>query len=96
MNLPIKHNENDRRGVFIIEGEQGIISELTYSKDNNKVMTIDHTETKRSEEGKGHAGKLVAHAVEYARKNNYKIEPLCPFAEIKFDEHPEYADVRAV
>lgn len=95
MSLPIKHNENDRRGVFLIEGEHGIISELTYSKGRDNILTIDHTETKRSEEGKGYASRLMAHAVEFARKNNYKIDPLCPFAEVKFDEHPEYRDVLA-
>lgn len=95
MNLPIKHNENDRRGVFLIEGEHGIISQLTYTKDNDGVMIVDHTETKRSEEGKGYASKLLDHTVVYARKNHLKIEPLCPFAEVKFDENPEYSDVRA-
>lgn len=95
MKPTIKHNENDSRGVFLMEGENGVISELTYSKDRNGVMTIDHTETKRNEEGKGYAGKLLAHTVEFAREHNFKIEPLCPFAEVKFDEHPEYKDVRA-
>ncbi|WP_031427813.1 GNAT family N-acetyltransferase [Flavimarina sp. Hel_I_48] len=95
MNQSIKHNENDSRGVFLIESDNGIISELTYSKDRNGIMTIDHTETKRGEEGKGYAGKLVEHAVAYARKMEYKIDPLCPFAEVKFDEHPEYQDVRS-
>ena len=46
-------------------------------------------------EGQGYASKLMERAVEYARSKNIKIEPLCPFAEVKFDEHPEYADVRA-
>lgn len=94
-NTAIKHNENDRRGVFLIEGERGVISELTYSKSQDNIMTIDHTETKRAEEGKGHASKLLERAVAFARENNYKINPLCPFAEVKFDEHPEYNDVRA-
>ena len=95
MDLSIAHKENGTRGVFYIEGLSGIISELTYQRDHHDVMTIDHTETKRKEQGKGMAGKLVKHAVQYARENKLKIEPLCPYAEVQFDKHPEYADVRA-
>ena len=95
MKASIKHNQNNSRGVFLMEGDHGVISELTYAKDSKGIMTIDHTETKRSEEGKGHASKLLAHVVAFAREHSLKIEPLCPFAEVKFDEHPEYNDVRA-
>ena len=95
MEYTIQHKENDNRGIFLMEGEDGVISELTYSINDESTITIDHTETKRTLEGKGYAGKLVAHTVAYARDKNLKIIPLCPFAEVKFDEHPEYADVRA-
>ena len=95
MDLNIEHKQNDRRGVFLIEGDSGIISELTYSIKNENTIIIDHTETKIPEEGKGFAGKLVAHAVDYAREHNLKIDPLCPFAEVQFERHPEYNDVRA-
>lgn len=95
MDFAIQHKENDRRGVFFIEAEEGIISELTYSIKDDNVLIVDHTETKRSLEGQGFASKLLAHTVSYARNNDFKIYPLCPFAEVKFDEHPEYSDVRA-
>lgn len=95
MDLNIEHKQNDRRGVFFIEGDSGIISELTYSIKDKHTLILDHTETKIPEEGKGFASKLVAHSVDYARENSLKIEPLCPFAEVQFDRHPEYNDVRA-
>ncbi len=95
MDLSIAHEKNGQRGVFFIEGPSGKISELTYTQSNDHVMTIDHTETKSHEEGKGLAGKLVAHAVKYARANNLSIKPVCPFAQAQFKKHPEYADVRA-
>lgn len=90
----MQHKETDDRGYFLFKGTRGIISELTYSK-KNQILTIDHTETKIPEEGKGLASKLVAHIVQYARDHQFKIEPLCPFAEVQFDRHPEYNDVRA-
>lgn len=95
MDLNIQHKENDRRGLFYIEGDSGVISELTYSKRGDDILIIDHTETKIPEEGKGYASKLVKHTVVYARNNNLKIEPLCPFAEVQFDRNDSYNDVRA-
>ncbi len=93
--MTIQHKEREDRGVFYIKGENGIISELTYSKDDNSIITIDHTETKIPQEGKGYASKLMAHAVAFARENSLKINPLCPFAEVQFDRNPEFKDVLA-
>lgn len=95
MESPIKHKENDRMGMFYIEGEKGIIAELTYTKSGNGLITIDHTEVKRQYEGQGKATKLVAETVKYAREKDLKIEPLCPFAEVMFERYSEYSDVRA-
>ena len=95
MESPIKHRENDRMGMFYIEGEKGTIAELTYTKKENGIIIIDHTEVKRQYEGQGHATKLVAAAVHFARNNNLKVEPLCPFAEVMFERYKEYKDVRA-
>ena len=95
MDSSIQHRENSTRGVFLIEGEQGKISELTYTIKDEHTIIVDHTETKLGFEGQGYASKLMAEVVEYALSKKIKIEPLCPFAEVKFDEHPEYADVRA-
>jgi predicted GNAT family acetyltransferase len=95
MNQEIKHKENDTRGMFYMEDDKGITSELTYTKQDNGVLVIDHTETRSELEGKGLASMLLKRSVEYAREKNYKIDPLCPFAEVKFDEHKEYRDVLA-
>ncbi|WGK65185.1 GNAT family N-acetyltransferase [Croceiramulus getboli] len=92
--MHIEHKQNDRRGLFFIEGDQGIISQLTYDKKGDHLV-IDHTETIRPEESKGYASKLVKHVVDYAREHNFTIDPLCPFAEVQFDQNPSYADVRA-
>lgn len=94
MNLPIRHNEREDSGVFFIKGENGVISELSYQRDSATQITIDHTETKIPQEGKGLASKLVAHIVEFARERGWKINPLCPFAEVQFDRNPSFEDVR--
>jgi len=95
MSQEIKHKENDNRGMFYMEDDKGITSELTYSKKDNGILIIDHTQTRTALEGNGLASKLLKRSVEYARENNYKIDPLCPFAEVQFDLNKDYRDVLA-
>lgn len=93
--MEIKHRENNRRGMFYIENEKGLIAELTYYKRDENIITIDHTEVKREMENQGIGSRLIERSVEFARKHDLKIDPLCPFAEVKFDENDSYKDVRA-
>lgn len=95
MSEEIKHKESDRRGMFYMEDDKGITSELTYTIKDNGIMLIDHTETRPELEGRGLATRLVEKSVEFAREQNMKIDPLCPFAEVQFDQNKKYADVRA-
>ncbi|PHR92725.1 MAG: GNAT family N-acetyltransferase [Leeuwenhoekiella sp.] len=95
MDKAIHHRENRSRGLFYIEGNGDKISELTYTIKSDNLIVVDHTETKMGYEHQGYASELLDYVVNWARENDIKIEPLCPFAEIKFDEKPEYADVRA-
>lgn len=93
--MNIQHKEREDGGIFYMKGDNGIISELTYTRDNKAIITIGHTETKIPQEGKGFASRLVAHTVAYARTHNLKVNPLCPFAEVQFDLHPDFKDVLA-
>ncbi len=56
---------------------------------------IDHTEVDSNYRGRGLGEDLVAEGVKYARENNLKIFPQCPFAKAEFDKHSDYADVLA-
>ncbi len=94
MEYKIKHKENLTNGTFFIEDTTGVLSELSYRKLDNDVLVIDDTQTKRHVEGQGLASKLLEQTVNYAKENNYKIDPLCPFAEVKFDQNKEYKKVQ--
>ena len=56
-------------------------------------MIIEHTEVDDSLAGKGVGKQLVSTAVDFARTNNIKIIPLCPFAKSVFDRVKEWQDV---
>lgn len=57
-------------------------------------LTVFHTEVFPEFEGKGFAKLLLEKLVSYARENDLKIIPLCPYVNAQFRRHPaEYADV---
>lgn len=91
--MDIKQIEHGSKGAFVIEGDNERLAEMTYSKAGDKLIIIDHTDVSDKLRGQGAGKQLVMKAVEYARANNIKILPLCPFARSVFDKTPEIADV---
>ena len=66
---------------------------MTYTFAGDEKIIIDHTEVDESLKGKGVGYKLVDSSVVFARENNLKILPLCPFAAAVFKKKLEYSDV---
>lgn len=91
--MTIERIEHGAKGAFIIKGETSRLAEMTYSKAGEHLIIIDHTEVSDALRGKGAGKQLVAAAVTFARENNLKIIPLCPFAKSVFDRTPEFHDV---
>jgi predicted GNAT family acetyltransferase len=91
--MNIERIENNSKGAFIIKLNNARLAEMTYSKAGDKLIIIDHTEVSDALRGKGAGKQLVTAAVEYARKNQLKILPLCPFAKSVFDKTPQFEDV---
>jgi predicted GNAT family acetyltransferase len=56
-------------------------------------MILEHTEVAEELKGQNVGYQLVEAAVEYARLHQFKILPLCPFANAVFRKKPEYRDV---
>ena len=95
MEYEIQQKETEGKGMFYIEKDGDIVAELTYTLNDNNVMTLDHTETEPEMTGKGLASSLVKHSVEYAREKEIKIDPLCEYAAKQFERHEEYREVLA-
>lgn len=80
-------------GSFYINDEAKQVGQMVISIRGNK-LTVFHTEVAAEAEGKGLAKMLLAAMVQYARQNNLKVIPLCPYVHLQFRRHPdEYADV---
>ena len=84
---------NDKKGSYFIEIEGKQEAEMTFVFAGEDKIIIDHTGVNPGNEGKGLGKQMVAQAVTYARENNIKIIPLCPFAKKVFDKTPEFRDV---
>ena len=53
-----------------------------------------HTEVDEQFAGRGYASALARTALDYARANNLKVIPTCPFVRKYLERHPEYDDLR--
>ncbi|WP_428229203.1 GNAT family N-acetyltransferase [Flavobacterium sp.] len=91
--MEIKQINDTRRGYFEAVEDEKQAGKMTYTWAGDSKFIIDHTEVNEEFNGKGVGKKLVMAAVEYARANNLKIIPLCPFAKSVFDKVAEIHDV---
>jgi uncharacterized protein len=90
--MEIKFEETESKGAFFIEEGGQRVANMTFSKAGS-IMIIDSTHVDDALRGKNAGKQLVAAAVEHARKHQYKIIPLCPFAKSVFEKVKEYQDV---
>jgi predicted GNAT family acetyltransferase len=90
----IQNKQVGNKGMFYVGQDGAILAEMVYNLLSDGKMIIEHTEVSEQLEGKGVGKQLVQAAVDYARANNIKIIPLCPFAKSVFDRKKlEYQDV---
>lgn len=89
----IKHEQQETKGNFIALEEGVQVGEMTYSVAGADKIIIDHTEVDPEQKGKGIGKILLEKVVEYARDNNIKIIPLCPFASGMFNKNVDIRDV---
>ena len=81
--------------MFFYEEEGKILGHLKYSLQGKDLLILDHTEVDPVMNGKGLASELVRHSVEFARKNNYKVDPRCSYAAKQFVRNEEYRELLA-
>lgn len=80
----IQHKQVGNKGMFFVATDNHILGEMTYTMASAGKMIIEHTEVSDELKGKNIGQQLLHTAVEYARTNNIKIIPLCPFANSVF------------
>lgn len=88
----IRKEIDGSKGRYVLERD-GSEAEITFSILSPETVIADHTGVPESMRGTGAGKALVAHMVEDARANGFKIVPLCPFVNAERRKHPDWADV---
>jgi len=61
----------------------------------NDILFLIHTEVPAALKGKGAGTAIVLKALQYAKNNNYKIVPICPFVQSYLKRHKEWNEIVA-
>ena len=85
----VVHNAAAKRFEVTIDGK---VAFSKYMLVGEKFI-VEHTEVPVELENKGLASHIVRTALDYARAQNYRVMPLCPFTAAFIHRHPEYQDL---
>jgi predicted GNAT family acetyltransferase len=91
--MNIQHQSDGHRGSFVFGEANNTLAEMVYVMAGPKKMIIEHTEVDESLRGQGVGAKLLEALVDFVRKEEIKVIPLCPFANATFKKRPDLQDV---
>lgn len=93
--VSITRHDSGKAGEYHahVEGS-GHIGRLTWVEQGG-ARVADHTVVPPQIGGRGIAARLVEAMVADARAEGFRIRPVCSYVVAKFNEHPEWADVKA-
>jgi len=89
MDTTVQQEKSNHRFVVNLDGATAL---LMYKEEGDTIYFV-HTEVPVAMEGKGIGGRLAKAALNYARENNLKVVPRCPFVASYLERHPEYNDL---
>ena len=94
--VTITHEGDKQAGEYraAVEGSKEI-GRLTWTAKGENVRAAEHTLVPPPIGGQGVAMKLVEAMIADARKEGFRIRPDCSYVAHKFDENPEWSDLRA-
>lgn len=89
MDVSVHHDRAVRRFQARVDGHRCV---LDYELSGD-CMSIVHTGVPSEVGGRGIAAALTEAAVAAARAEGWKIAPLCSYARVWFERHPEHGDL---
>lgn len=93
--MEITHENNAEGGFFLAKEDNKRMGFLSYEWASDTEFAILHTVVEEAFQGKGVARALLNSAVDFARENGFKIQPLCPYAQKVFGRDSSYDDINA-
>lgn len=92
-NTRVVFKDDSINGEVQLFSEGKMAGKMEISVEKGK-LRVFHTEVNSEYAGRGFAKQLLNQLVSYARENDLRIIPRCPYVLAQFKSHPEeYADV---
>ncbi len=92
--LALSKEDGERRGRYAtrlagIDAE----AEITFRHHGDGIISADHTGVPDEMGGHGVAKALLNFMLEDARREGFRIIPICPFVRGQYAKHPEWSDL---
>ncbi len=85
----VVHNPDENRFEVSLDGHLAV---LEYQKAGKNIL-YTHTEVPADLESQGIGTQLAHKAMDYAQREGYKVQALCPFVNSYVQQHPEYHSI---
>lgn len=89
MDYTVFHNEARHRFEIALDDATALVDYKLFAGG----IAFMHTEVPKAFEGRGIAGTLARHVLDYAKANGLKVKPYCPYIKSYIDKHPEYQSI---
>ena len=89
MSEDVVHDRKAAQFSMVVEGHRCV---LDYRRDGS-VLSLDSVRVPKAVGGRGIAGKLTRHALDWARAHDLSIRPVCPYVSTWIQRHSSYADL---
>jgi len=90
MEIAVQHHTGLHRFEIHVEGATACLEYLV----RGKTLVLAQTYVPPPLRGKGLAGILTRHALDFARKEGKTVDPQCSYVAAWLDRHTEYANLR--
>lgn len=80
------------KSFYVGDSEENPLAEMGFVLSGEKII-IDHTHITEELNGQGIGKLLLKELVDWARKENKKIIPLCSYAKSQMEKNKEYHDM---
>lgn len=81
------------KSFYVGDSEEKPLAEMVFLMSENNTITIDHTNIAEALSGQGVGKLLLKDLVDWARQENKKIIPVCPYAKAQMEKNKEYHDM---
>jgi predicted GNAT family acetyltransferase len=92
-NLDVQHERSKTGGEFSLYDDSRRLGEMTWIEVSPGRVAFNHTWISPAARGENLGKVLVDKGAEFARDNDLKVDPTCPYVAHIFDRYDTYRDI---